>query len=448
MLMGTNAVESPSNNRSPRGGGGDGGNSPQSRRTGGGTARNLSSPWANVVRGGGSVEREAVASTASTAAAAAPPCISLPSVAEAPPPDPALESDWSPGEALPPGNAVTEASPERPDNAGDGSGNAAKAAKKPAWNKPSNGVVIETGPVMGAAWPALSESARVSAKSSDSLRAPSDGSTPVSASTGPATASPLHKPTTNNSTPNHVFPARHKSSKRGSGGMGPTNNGVFVPLPAEAPLSAPDKPAAAAAEAPPDSSPRDPPNKNNNWEAGPRAPVIQQSHVGTDLPRGPFRRGNGGPRGDGTYHGGYGNRRDHERTNYEWNQPQGFNGRDVHVRQPRALPRNFIRPPAPAPGPFVAPPPIRPYGGPMGFPGKSSCFPNSVISSCFIPVLIIAFSSDLPAPQYYIPVPPPESVRGGPFVAHQGPPPPMFYTPPAAAQLQTMLIKQIDYYFR
>lgn len=57
------------------------------------------------------------------------------------------------------------------------------AGKKPAWNKPSNGAV-EVGPVMGAdSWPALSESARTSTKSSsDSLKSLSDGSSSVSVS--------------------------------------------------------------------------------------------------------------------------------------------------------------------------------------------------------------------------------------------------------------------------
>ncbi|OMP05486.1 putative lupus la ribonucleoprotein [Corchorus olitorius] len=50
------------------------------------------------------------------------------------------------------------------------------ASKRPAWNKPSNRVA-ELGPVMGAhRWPALSESARVSFKSSSDLsRGSSDG---------------------------------------------------------------------------------------------------------------------------------------------------------------------------------------------------------------------------------------------------------------------------------
>lgn len=53
------------------------------------------------------------------------------------------------------------------------------AAKKQAWNKPSNGAAAEVGAVMGAeSWPALSETARTSPKASStcSLKALSNGS--------------------------------------------------------------------------------------------------------------------------------------------------------------------------------------------------------------------------------------------------------------------------------
>ncbi|XP_058090806.1 la-related protein 1C-like [Magnolia sinica] len=425
--MGTNA-DLPCNNHSPRDGPTprDGPNSPQSHRASNNT-RNLSSPWTHVVRGGSTTsinEREAVPTAAATTTT--PPPSSL-SVADIPLPDPAPEPAYSPEKPLPPGNAVAEALTESSDKAAQGSSNAARAMKKQAWNRPSNGV-IDAGPVMGDNWPALSESARASAKSSDSLKAPSDGSVPVSISPGPVIASSPHKPTTNNAnpnlTPNHAFPARHKPAKRGSGGgggMGPANNGSFMPPPVETPHSASDK--VVAAEVVLDSSPRDPPQKNSNWETGPRGPFIPQPHIGTDQPRSSSRRGNGGLRGggDGNYHSNYMNRREQERPSYEWNHPQSFSGRDAPMRQQRVVPRNFIRPPPPAPAPFASPPPIRPYGGPMGFP-------------------------DLSSPPYYIPVPPPESLRGAPFVAHPGPPAHVFF-PPLDSQLRTMLVKQIDYYF-
>ena len=76
-----------------------------------------------------------------------------------------------------PEDCAGDAQPEGSDN-GSGGNN---GAKKPAWNKPSNGAT-EAGPVMGAfSWPALSESTRASPKSSsESLKTLSDVSVPVS----------------------------------------------------------------------------------------------------------------------------------------------------------------------------------------------------------------------------------------------------------------------------
>ncbi|KAI3709740.1 hypothetical protein L2E82_39506 [Cichorium intybus] len=53
-------------------------------------------------------------------------------------------------------------------------------AKKPVWNRPSNGVVEVVSPVVGAAWPALGDSTKASLKSSssESLKALSDGPFP------------------------------------------------------------------------------------------------------------------------------------------------------------------------------------------------------------------------------------------------------------------------------
>uniref|UniRef100_A0A2P2MGJ6 Uncharacterized protein n=1 Tax=Rhizophora mucronata TaxID=61149 RepID=A0A2P2MGJ6_RHIMU len=118
--------------------------SPRSRRA----TRAASSPWTKIVRG----ESETIAAAPSSPSAASneqavvPACSSYSPMAE----EEGSENGNGPG-----GNAV----------------------KRPAWNKPSNGA-IEIGPVMGAAsWPALSESARASTKSSsDSLKSLSDGS--------------------------------------------------------------------------------------------------------------------------------------------------------------------------------------------------------------------------------------------------------------------------------
>ncbi|CAN1341987.1 La-related protein 1C [Linum perenne] len=78
----------------------------------------------------------------------------------------------------------------------------------------------------------------------------------------------------------------------------------------------------------------------------------------------------------------YGGRRDHDRGNQDWNSHRMFNGRDGHVQPQRVAPR-FMRhppppPPPPASTPFIASPPVRAFGGPMGFPGinfnfRSSC---------------------------------------------------------------------------
>lgn len=145
----------------------DGLNSPQFRR------KNLPSPWAQVVRG----ESESIpavhhppsspSSTTSTPVASLPeqttfsgcsPSKAASSSSSSPPPDISLAAD---------GGSDSNSNP-----------NAAGRSKKPAWNKPSNGVV-EVSPVMGAAsWPALSESARASPKSlaDSSSRAVPDGS--------------------------------------------------------------------------------------------------------------------------------------------------------------------------------------------------------------------------------------------------------------------------------
>ncbi|XP_058098962.1 la-related protein 1C-like isoform X2 [Magnolia sinica] len=319
------------------------------------------------------------------------------------------DSDRSPSKSSD-NAAVAEAGPpETSDSCNNNGDTNVGQAKRPAWNKLSNGVV-EAATVMGASWPALSESARASPRSSsDSLKALSDGS--VSPSQAPLIASSPQKQTTNNpnhnSTPNHTVPVRQKSMKRISG---PTNNGGPA-APSEIPHNASDKTPAPAVV--PDSS-RDFAHKTNNWEGGPRP------HVGNDHPR--ARRGIGGgphPRGDGFYNNNHGNRRDPERPNYDWNPNRSFNGRDPHMQQhPRVAARNFIRPP-PLSTTFIPPPPVRPLGNPVSF-------------------------HEMPSPGYYT-APHPDAFRGMPFVAHV-PTPAMYFTAPDP-QLRTTLMKQIDYYF-
>lgn len=183
--------------------------SPQYRRRGGG-----SSPWTR----GPDLELT-LSSSSSTSAAAispgsgpalgisvAPPHV-IPGISVAPPPviSPSLSSgsgsaeeqimsgfssDRSPSKAVAPAGASTsflpedvagEAQPESSEKSGYGSSGGSNAAKKPAWNKPSNGST-EVGPVMGAVtWPALSKSTRASPKSSSSdfSKTLSDGSLPL-----------------------------------------------------------------------------------------------------------------------------------------------------------------------------------------------------------------------------------------------------------------------------
>ncbi|KAJ7966904.1 La-related protein 1C-like [Quillaja saponaria] len=293
--------------------------------------------------------------------------------------------------------------------------------KKLAWNKPSNGV-IEVGPVMGAvSWPALSESTKVSAKSSaDSYsKTVSDGS--LSNSQGPVTShSPKKQGTSNakpNSATNHTMPNRQRSTKRSDGsniGATPAQSS-FTHSPPPPPLPPfpvfPISPSTYGNMVPgvPDPPPREFPYRNNSWDTRPVGGFVSQPHTMNDH-RSNSRRGNFGhhPRGDGSYHNNYGGRRDQDRGNYA-------NTRDTHVQQSRASPRGSVRPPPPSSAGFVAPQPLGFFAGPMGFPEF-----------------------------YYYPTPPLESLRGMPFITHA---PPAMFLPVAEPPLIPMLINQIEYYF-
>lgn len=139
----------------------DGANSPQSRR------RSLPSPWAQVVRGGGDGGVETESGSASRSPSSSPP------IAVVAAPEQTTFSDCS--SQMP--SSENFGSEGRPENSDNDNGNAARS-KKPAWNKPLNGVV-EGSSVMGGSvsWPALSESTRSNTKSSsDSPKPLSDGS--------------------------------------------------------------------------------------------------------------------------------------------------------------------------------------------------------------------------------------------------------------------------------
>ncbi|XP_022751498.1 la-related protein 1C-like isoform X2 [Durio zibethinus] len=209
-----------------------------------------------------------------------------------------------------------------------------------------------------------------------------------------------------NLNPNHAMPARQRSMKHGNNLA--SNGGLPQPLPqgpaVEAPLNSPS-------------------SRDHIQRSG----FVSQPHSGGNdhpNPRNSFRHRNGGPhpRGDGSPHQNYGGRRNRDHGNQDWNS-RNFNNRDGHV-QPRVVPR-LMRHPAPPPppntAPFIAPPPVRPFGTPMGFP-------------------------ELASHVYLVPSPPPESLRGMPFVA---PMPPAFFPAPEPQdhQLHARIVNQIDYYF-
>ncbi|KAL4645540.1 hypothetical protein ACB092_02G241700 [Castanea dentata] len=390
------AANNNNNSNSPRQSG-DTIGSPQSRRA----ARAVSSPssssspssqppWTQIVRGE-SEPMIAAAAASSPAVNTSPPSpaaaieAAAPSALAAAPPSPTL--------------AVEESIAESSENGNGG--------KRPAWNKPSNGAVAEAGQVMGAvSWPALSESTRAPAKSpSDSIKPSSDGSSsPASQGTG-ATSSSAQKQVSNNvnpsSTPNHVL-ARQRSMKPRNNPSTSSNGGLPPQQLAPVPVV--------------EMAPNTPSPKDHTHRSG----FSSQSHGGNDHPpqrSNSFRGRNGGshPRGDGSHHHGYGNRRDQERGNQDWNAHRNFPGRDNHMQPQRVVPR-FIRPPPPPPPPSSTPfipSPVR-FGSPISFPEL--------------------------APMVYV-----DSLRGMPIVAPI--PPPAVFFPPPDPQLHAKIVNQIDYYF-
>ncbi|XAR73740.1 hypothetical protein NMG60_11007811 [Bertholletia excelsa] len=417
-------------------------NSPQSKTHG------LVSPWKQVVRAG---EAEPIVSSSASNAVGAPPSPSASLVARgqinnsspdrSPSKAAAAAADSSTSSFHSPDNSTADTQLENSDN-GTGSSN---AAKKPAWNKPSNGAV-EAGPVMGAlSWPALSESTKASLKSSssDSLKALSDGSVHASQGAGVPTSTSPKPVITNNpnpsSTPNHAtpLPTRPKSMKRGGGsssGNATANGGYSQPSPplVETTQNSGGKSGPAVPES--FSSSRDPIHKESGQRGG---SFGSQSNSGNDQPHQPrisFRRGNGSPhpRGDGSHRHNYGGRRDQELGNHEWNSHnRNFNGRDAHMQPPRVFPRGpgFMRHPPPPPPPphnaasFIPPPlHVRPFGNHMIYPS----------------------GPDMASPVMYVQGLPPD-LRGVPMVTPMQPAT-MFYAL-QDPQLLTKIMNQIDYYF-
>lgn len=366
--------------------------SPQARRS-------LQAPWAQVVRGGepeaASVSSPRSPSPLASAAGVSPEKISL--------------SDDCSTQKISPEISTSGALPESSDS---NDGNVGRP-KKPAWNKPVNGVV-EAVSVMGGAisWPALSESTRPSPKSAtDSSKPGPDGS--ASVSQGPIISqSPQKQANVNantNSNANPTTPVRQRSIKyRGSSssgvGSGPgpgPGAGAFIRTPPPPPPPLP--PPFPVMHYPPV---LEPPVRGSRPVGG----YPSQPHGSNDHSphRNHGRKGNfgGRPRGDGSYHNNHGGRRDQDR-------------RDVHMAPQFAPPPHaaFMRAPLPGSGPYL-PTPIRPFVAPMGY--------------------------DM-TPFFYVPPLSPEPYSGVPII-NQAPQLPQ-HVPLVDPNLPPSLVSQIEYYF-
>ncbi|MFS7970242.1 putative la-type HTH domain, winged helix-like DNA-binding domain superfamily [Helianthus anomalus] len=326
-----------------------------------------------------------------------------------------FDSDWCPDSSVP--EIVSS-----PDDSDGG----VTAVKKPVWNKPSNGVFDAVSPVMGAvSWPALGESKNSpKSSSSESLKALADAPLvpALQVVTENLSSSPRKPTNANNKTPtsaqNHVAPGKQKSMKRGGGSfkqnVSAAAAGQDLVIENESPHNASGK----SGNTPMESSMRD-----NAHVEPQKGGLGSQSNNGNDRQQQRYRRSNSGPhsRGDGSYHHGYGGKRDQDR---EWNQhSRSFNGRDSHAQ--RGYPRGYVRPAVHTPPPFIPPqmPLMRPFGNNMMYP-------------------------DLPSPPVYYfqgPPPPPESLRGMAPVVGPPIPPPMYFV--ADPMLYARIVSQIDYYF-
>ncbi|GAU34218.1 hypothetical protein TSUD_210000 [Trifolium subterraneum] len=292
--------------------------------------------------------------------------------------------------------------------------NNADIGKRQVWSKPSNAAASS---VMGAdSWPALSESAKAPAKSpppppielvQTSLDASTSSQLQGIGSMLPTPQAQVNDTASLNNVvpgPTHQRPYRRTNSNASS-------NGYHLPQ-----MSAPQ----GSVAVPPGSHNQTTAPEDNPPRAG-FVPNYQPQH------RNSFRNRNGGPhpRGDGSHHHNYGNRRDQDRRNQDLNAHQrNFNGRD-NYRSPRFGPQ-FFRPPPPAVHaqyyyypPPPPPSPIPPYGGSYAFP-------------------------ELPPPMIY--APPMEPLRGVPYVPPPIPPNAIFVQPPIT-ELHTKIVNQINYYF-
>ncbi|KAH0698941.1 hypothetical protein KY284_013156 [Solanum tuberosum] len=171
---------------------------------------------------------------------------------------------------------------------------------------------------------------------------------------------------TNNANPNtmlnHVVPSRQRSMKRGGGNSNhnASANGVFSQQQAHG---------------------FEVETVNNSGKSA-------QSHGGNDHQhqRNVNRRGNVGPhpRGDGTYHNGYGGRRDQERQNQDWKPYRGWGNKDAHMQPQRGPARPFMgAPPYTSPPYIPGPMHVQPYQPPMVYSGP---FPDPLRMHMLSPV--------------------------------------------------------------
>ncbi|KAK7262989.1 hypothetical protein RJT34_30572 [Clitoria ternatea] len=292
------------------------------------------------------------------------------------------------------------------ENSDTGVGHNVNMARRPAWNKPSNGA---SSSVMGAdSWPALSESARVLSKSlspspSESVKGSIDVSSPPPLQCSGSPLPSSQKQIRDNASSNNVVSTHtHQKSLKRNYNVNTFSNGGHAPPQ----LSTPQGSMAASGSQGHNSLPRD---------HQPRTGFVSNDHAPQ---RNLFRHRNSGSphhRGDVGHLHSYGGRRDQDRGNHDWNTHRNY--------IPRIAPR-FVRPPPPSnptPAQYFPPsPPMRPFGSAIGF-------------------------SDIPPPLVFAPPPPLESLSSIPFITSI-PPNAMFFQP-LDPSLHTKIVNQIDYYF-
>ncbi|KAL3845005.1 hypothetical protein ACJIZ3_002408 [Penstemon smallii] len=296
---------------------------------------------------------------------------------------------------------VVDTQPDSSENGG--------VSKKPVWNKPSNSAAMEVGAVMGAdSWPALSELARGSPKSSstDSLKAfvkePANVSqvTTIGSQKEVTTGASIPTPI-----PNHVGLTSQRSMRRGGGSSSHNNtvsNGNLSQAPnmqgiaLEASPLSPKKSGASIGESSRDNTHRDAGQRRGFYSGN-----EQQPH------RNSFRRSNNGPQH---------NRRDQEREKQDFH--RNFGNRESHGYHQRAGARPFVHGPSQN-APFIpSSVPLRPFAPPMLYPEMQGplIYMPGIHQNSFRPVPMAAFS-----PMHFPIMPDPH--------------------------LQNMILNQIDYYF-